>query len=198
MMTGHEEVRFVIADSAPDARLLVGHTEWIVETIATTRQTGDWLPTIGIVPDGAEETIVRVLAAGADDCVLAHRGRELRARLCAVLRRANPDARAEAGKVELDPTRLHVRLNRAEAHLTRKQFEIFSYLAARRGRWVHTSEIIQKVCRSHHAPDTSLVRVQIHGIRRALGPARDSLQSNGRRSYRLSAVLSCEAILTDK
>jgi DNA-binding response OmpR family regulator len=193
IMVGDDQLRFLIADSAPDVRLLVGSAEWIVKTIARTRHVGDWLPTIGVVNGGSEETMVRVLAAGADDCVIAHRKSELKARLCAMLRRASPDARAEVGKIELDPARLLVRVDRAEAHLTRKQFEVFSYLAARQGRWVHTSEILQEVYQSHHAPDTSLVRVQIHGIRRALGPARDSIESNGHRSYRLSLAPRSEA-----
>jgi DNA-binding response OmpR family regulator len=180
-------VRFVVRDFAPDARLLVGHADWIVQTVARARQTGDWLPTIGVVRNGADDAVVRILAAGADDCVIppTRDERELRTRLCAVLRRSRPDAGVRGANIQLDQSRSHVRVGRLEARLTRKQFAILSYLANRHGTWVHTAEIIHEVCQTHHAPNTSLVRVQIHGIRRALGPARDSLQSNGHGSYRL-------------
>jgi DNA-binding response OmpR family regulator len=182
----HDPVRFVVRDFGPDARLLVGNTAWVVTSVRRKRQAGDWLPTIGVVPNGPQHAILRILAAGADDCVIAPKdARELKARLKALLRRAHPDARPGGGKIELNENRSLVRLGSVEARLTRKQFEIFSYLAARHDRWVHTSEIIQEVCRAHHAPDTSLVRVQVHAIRRALGSARDTLQSNGRRGYRL-------------
>lgn len=54
--------------------------------------------------------------------------------------------------------------------LTRRAFDVFYYLLARREIWSESSRIIAEVFPGSHARDTAVLRVQVHAIRRAFGP----------------------------
>ena len=84
--------------------------------------------------------------------------------------------------VELDPTAATVKIRDRVVELTRTQFSIFSYLFATAGNWVTASELIHEVLGTHHLPDTSLIRVHVHAIRRRLGPEAEALESDRRRA----------------
>lgn len=73
--------------------------------------------------------------------------------------------------------------------LTRTQFSIFSYFHENIGHWVTPHDLIRRVLGTHHQPDTSLVRVHVHAIRRRLGRAAVWLESDPRRvrGYRWGA-----------
>jgi DNA-binding response OmpR family regulator len=53
--------------------------------------------------------------------------------------------------------------------LSEGQFRVVAYLMLHRGVWISGERLIHEVLRTHHAPDTSLIRVYIHGVRRKLG-----------------------------
>ena len=89
------------------------------------------------------------------------------------------------------PTR-RIRVRDVEARVSPRQFELFVCLAERRERWVHSDEIIAIVCGTHHERSTSLVRVQVHGLRKSLGAARESIRCDGHRGYMLTLALTAK------
>lgn len=89
--------------------------------------------------------------------------------------------RGDPPDVLLVPTELAVVLSGARVALTRTQFSIFSYFYENAGRWVSPNELIRHVLGTHHQPDTSLVRVHVHAIRRRLGEGAIWLESDPRR-----------------
>lgn len=90
-------------------------------------------------------------------------------------------ARAGAPDVLLLPAELSVVVDGERVALTRTQFSIFSYFYENSGRWVTPNELIRHVLGTHHQPDTSLVRVHVHAIRRRLGQGAMWLESDPRR-----------------
>lgn len=96
-----------------------------------------------------------------------------------VQREPEPSAQRD---VQLDPATATVRIRDRVVELTRTQFSIFSYLFATAGHWVTASELIHEVLGTHHLPDTSLIRVHVHAIRRRLGPEAEALESDRRRA----------------
>lgn len=84
--------------------------------------------------------------------------------------------------VVLDAATATVKIRDRVVELTRTQFSIFSYLFATAGHWVTASELIHEVLGTHHLPDTSLIRVHVHAIRRRLGPEAEALESDRRRA----------------
>ena len=86
-----------------------------------------------------------------------------------------------APEVLLLPTEFLVVVDGARVALTRTQFSIFTYFFERAGRWVSSDELIRHVLGTHHQPDTSLVRVHVHAIRRRLGQRAVWLESDPRR-----------------
>lgn len=96
-----------------------------------------------------------------------------------VRREPEPSAQLD---VVLDADAATVRLRDRVVELTRTQFSIFSYLFATAGHWVTASELIHEVLGTHHLPDTSLIRVHVHAIRRRLGPEAEALESDRRRA----------------
>jgi DNA-binding response OmpR family regulator len=117
------------------------------------------------------------------------------------VRRVRPVAALDAGprepdpmaqlEVWLDPELPHVHLRGRVVELTRTQFLIFSYLFRHAGHWITASELIHQVLGTHHLPDTSLIRVHVHAIRRRLGQDADALESDRRRArgYRFRGLV---------
>jgi hypothetical protein len=95
---------------------------------------------------------------------------------------ARPVHRGNTFLVVLDPNELVLRIEGKAVTLTRTQFSILSYLISNEGRWVTTGELIREVLGTHHQPDTSLVRVHVHAIRRRLGVRAPWLESDRRRA----------------
>lgn len=95
---------------------------------------------------------------------------------------ARPVYRGDAPQVEVDANELLVRIQGEPVGLTRTQFSILAYLIQHSGRWVTTSELIREVLGTHHQPDTSLVRVHVHAIRRRLGGRAAWVESDRRRA----------------
>jgi hypothetical protein len=179
-------ISVVEVEQAPDLRIIAGAAEWVENVILTARASGDATPTVALNITVAKGSNARVLDAGADDCVdCPFDPGELRARLRAVLRRLGlPWMRRS--DIEVNRATLSVRIGDVETRVSRKQLDLFVCLAARRERWVHSDEIIAAVSGTHHDPTTSLVRVQVHALRKALGAARACIRCDGHRSYMLT------------
>ncbi|MCP2260424.1 DNA-binding response regulator, OmpR family, contains REC and winged-helix (wHTH) domain [Streptoalloteichus tenebrarius] len=120
-----------------------------------------------------EAEIVRLLNAGADDYVVKPFSSEhLAARLSAVLRRARP-AR-EPGPIEVGGLRVDVRRREAELDgrplsLTRKEFDLLAYLAARAGQVVERATLLTEVWRLPAGQDDQTLDVHLSWLRRKLG-----------------------------
>jgi DNA-binding response OmpR family regulator len=176
----------VEVQQAPDLRLIAGAAEWAEGVILTARVSGDPTPTVVLNITAEKGSNARVLDAGADDCLgCPFDPEELRARIQAVLRRLGPPWMHRCD-IEVNRATLCIRIGEVETRVSRKQLDLFACLAARRERWVHSDEIIAAVSGAHHDPTTSLVRVQVHALRKALGTARACIRSDGHRSYMLT------------
>jgi DNA-binding response OmpR family regulator len=174
---------FVEVSENPDILLLVGASSWIEQVVGDRRRRGEWLPVVGIVASPSIDSSWRVLDAGADDCLVGpFASAELVARLHAVLRRTTP-ALGDCAKVAVDRESRQIRLDGVVARVSRRQFEIFLCLLQHRNRWVSSREIIAAVTGTHHQETTSLVRVHIHGLRKAHGTLRTRIRSDGQRRY---------------
>jgi DNA-binding response OmpR family regulator len=179
-------IRVVAVQRASDLLLFAGTADWSEHTVRQVRSGGDPRPVLILSVTSEQGTIARILGAGADDCLVCPFDQgELRARVEAALRRLQP-ALMRCPDIAADRSTLRIRVCNVDARVSRRQFEIFVCLAERREHWVHSDEIIATASGTHHDPTTSLVRVQVHALRRALGEARDCIRCDGHRSYMLS------------
>lgn len=147
-------------DGADALRMLRGITE-VPIIIATARD------------DEAE--IVRLLRAGADDyMVKPFSGPHLDARVTSVLRRTGMASRAEpatlsVGALRIDVGARHAELDGAALELTRKEFDLLAYLAARPGQVVPRKELLEEVWRQPSIGEDQTIDVHLYWLRRKLG-----------------------------
>jgi DNA-binding response OmpR family regulator len=135
--------------------------------------------------DDAE--IIRLLDAGADDyLVKPFSAGQLVARLTAVLRRSarspDPEARSGAlqdapgllrapvsiGPLHIDPGSRAVHLHGREIPLTRREFDLLSFLAANADLVVSKRRILAEVWREPYVEDQT-IDVHLSSLRRKLG-----------------------------
>jgi DNA-binding response OmpR family regulator len=122
-----------------------------------------------------EGSIVRLLNAGADDYLSKPFSSEhLTARVGAVLRRTRaPEKQADepivVGDLVVDNARREASLARAPLTLTRREFDLLSYLAARPGRVVSKAELCREVWRQPHLHLDQTIDVHLSWLRRKLG-----------------------------
>jgi DNA-binding response OmpR family regulator len=138
-------------DGADALRMLRGITD-VPIIIATARDD--------------EQAIVRLLQAGADDyMVKPFTGAHLDARIMTVLRRAGRASRSVQLAVhEVGGLRVDVPLA-----LTRKEFDLLAYLAARPGRVVSRRELLEEVWRQASVGEDQTIDVHLYWLRRKLG-----------------------------
>jgi DNA-binding response OmpR family regulator len=122
-----------------------------------------------------ESSIVRLLNAGADDYLSKPFSSEhLTARVGAVLRRTNPPDKVIEGPIVvgdlvMDVARREASLARNPLTLTRREFDLLSYLAARPGRVVSKAELCREVWRQPHLHLDQTIDVHLSWLRRKLG-----------------------------
>jgi DNA-binding response OmpR family regulator len=123
-----------------------------------------------------EAEVVRLLNAGADDYLIKPFSVEhLSARLSAVLRRARgrsaaPDADAliHVGGLHIDMRRRRAVLDGAPLNLTRREFDLLAFLAARPGVVVARRELLAEVWQQSYGDDQT-IDVHLSWLRRKLG-----------------------------
>lgn len=122
-----------------------------------------------------EAEIVRLLRAGADDyMVKPFSSAHLEARVTTVLRRTGRARRAdpvviEAGALRVDVGERRAYLDGAGLNLTRKEFDLLAYLAARPGRVVSRRELLEEVWRQPSIGEDQTIDVHLYWLRRKLG-----------------------------
>jgi DNA-binding response OmpR family regulator len=134
------------------------------------------VPVIVATTRADEAEVVRLLNAGADDYLVKPFSAEhLSARLGAVLRRAGTrDAVAAAdtpirvGGLEIDVRRRQACLDTAELDLTRREFDLLAFLAARPGVVVSRRELLAEVWQQSYGDDRT-IGVHLSWLRRKLG-----------------------------
>jgi len=122
-----------------------------------------------------EAEIVKLLRAGADDYMIKpFSSAHLDARMASVLRRTGRATRAEPAVIESGS--LRVDLGERTAHLggeplelTRKEFDLLAYLAARPGRVVSRRELLEEVWRQPSVGEDQTIDVHLYWLRRKLG-----------------------------
>jgi DNA-binding response OmpR family regulator len=122
------------------------------------------------VDDEAE--IIRVLDTGADDYIVKPFSTDhLEARVRAVLRRRAPHSAGpiEVGQLHIDTRTREANLNGAALELSRKEFDLLTYLAQRPGEVVTKREPLSEVWRQPAGGTDKTVDVHLSWLRRKLG-----------------------------
>jgi DNA-binding response OmpR family regulator len=119
-----------------------------------------------------EAEIIRLLNAGADDyLVKPFSGGHLAARIAALLRRSGSGQAPSAlriGGLEVDPRRREARLDGQPLDLSRREFDLLAYLAARPGEVVTRRELLTEVWQLPYGDDQT-IDVHLSWLRRKLG-----------------------------
>lgn len=127
-----------------------------------------------VVASGRDQDgeVVRLLHDGADDyLVKPFSSDQLNARITAVLRRihrAEPSPRLEVGELVVDTVRREVTLAGQPISLTRREFELLAYLAARPEQVVSRRELLTEVWEQAYGQDQT-IDVHVSWLRRKLG-----------------------------
>jgi DNA-binding response OmpR family regulator len=123
-----------------------------------------------------EQTVVRLLRAGADDyMVKPFTGAHLDARITTVLRRVGRASRTaqpavhSVGELRVDVGERSASLGDTPLNLTRKEFDLLAYLAARPGRVVSRRELLEEVWRQPSVGEDQTIDVHLYWLRRKLG-----------------------------
>ncbi|GAA3441172.1 response regulator transcription factor [Planomonospora venezuelensis] len=130
------------------------------------------VPVIVATARDNEAEIVRLLEAGADDyLVKPFSGDHLNARLDAVLRRArtaSPPQVLRIGDLSVDLNRREAAVGGTPLTLTRREFDLLAYLAARADRVVSRKELLTEVWQQSYGDDQT-IDVHLSWLRRKLG-----------------------------
>jgi two-component system response regulator RegX3 len=121
----------------------------------------------------AEEDIVSVLRAGADDYLVKPvRKFEMLARIEAVVRRARPEERASevlvAGDISLDTGRREVTRKGDSVELTQKDFDLAVFLFRNQGRLLSRGHIYESVWGASTDINTRTIDTHVSRIRTRL------------------------------
>ena len=134
------------------------------------------VPVIMLTAKDSEVDKVVGLEIGADDYVTKpYSGRELLARIKAVLRRlAEPEdlmpSTIESGPVRMDVERHSVRVDGREVAMPLKEFELLEMLLRNAGRVMTRGQLIDRVWGSDYVGDTKTLDVHIKRLRAKLEP----------------------------
>ncbi|MFI7287147.1 response regulator transcription factor [Streptomyces anulatus] len=122
-----------------------------------------------------ESEIVRLLNDGADDYLTKPFSVEhLSARMAAVLRRSRaagggaPPRVIRVGGLSIDPLRRSAELDGSELDLTRREFDLLTFLAGRPGVVVARKELLAEVWQQSYGDDQT-IDVHLSWLRRKLG-----------------------------
>jgi two-component system KDP operon response regulator KdpE len=138
------------------------------------RRLREWsqVPVLVLTVRDSEQETIAALDAGADDYLTKpFRGRELLARLRAVLRRAQPaneDAVVRFGDVEIDFVARIVRRGGNEVKFSAKEYDLLRYLALHRGRVVTHRQVLRELWGINAEDNTHYLWVYMTHLRQKL------------------------------
>ena len=162
-----------VAHQAPDGIILdLGLPD--LNGIEVIRRLREWskVPVLVLSVREGEDDKITALDAGADDYLTKpFSGRELLARVRAVLRRtptAAEPAVVRIGDIEIDQAARRVRRAGAEVHLTAKEYALFQLLALHRGRVVTHRQILRELWGPNAEENTHYLRVHMTHLRQKL------------------------------
>jgi DNA-binding response OmpR family regulator len=170
-VTEREHPRLVVVD--------VGLPEKMdgFEVCRTLRSTSD-VPIVILTARDSEIDRVLGLELGADDYVTKpFSPRELVARVRAILRRSEPQARGgaprvfEVGQVEIDLDRHEVRAAGQPVALAAREFDLLAYLAENAGLVLSRRQLLDGVWGPDWVGDDRTVDVHVRQLRKKLGGA---------------------------
>ncbi|MBT8225698.1 MAG: response regulator transcription factor [Dactylosporangium sp.] len=135
------------------------------------------VPVIVATARRAEHDVIRLLNAGADDYLSKpFSSAHLAARIAAVLRRGRvlpggprSSPPIDIGGLHIDPDRRAAELDGRQLRLTRREFDLLAYLAARAGRVVGRRELVTEIWQQPHAGTDQTLDVHVSWLRRKLG-----------------------------
>jgi DNA-binding response OmpR family regulator len=107
--------------------------------------------------------------------------------LSSIVRRLMSDWSPHGGAIFLSAENHTVRIGTFVAKMRRTEFKVCEYLILNRGRWVAERELLRVVLEMRHERTTSLVRVHMRHIRKALGPYAPCVCSKRGIGYRFVA-----------
>lgn len=176
--------------------------DWMVpdltgpEVMTNLKLKGIMPPVIFLTARDAEEDVVAVIQAGADDYVIKPPSKSiLIARLHAVARRCaakiRPEPVQDFGSIVVDFGSRRFSLNEAPVRLTEKETELALYLFSRVGQLLPRGHLIQVVWGSSPDIDTRTVDVHVSHLRSKLGLLPENgwrLTSVYRQGYRLERM----------
>ncbi|HEY4299252.1 MAG TPA: response regulator [Candidatus Didemnitutus sp.] len=162
-----------IAHQAPDAAIVdLGLPD--LSGTELVRRLREWsrLPVLVLSVRGGEDDKIEALDAGADDYLTKpFSGRELLARLRALMRRT-PGAAEPAvvafGEIEVDQSARVVRRKGAEVHLTAKEYALLRLLVQHRGRVVTHRQLLRELWGPTAEEATHYLRVHMAHLRQKL------------------------------
>jgi DNA-binding response OmpR family regulator len=163
-----------VVDAAPDVVVLDLGLPDIdgVQVLGMVRGVSA-VPVIIATARDDEREMVRVLDRGADDYVVKpFSAEQLDARIRAVLRRSRtdePERMLTVGGLAIDREAREVSLNGEPVDLTRMEFDLLAYLAARVGRVVSKRQLMADVWRQPYGGADKTVDVHLSWLRRKLG-----------------------------
>lgn len=165
----------VSADSRLDAVLLdLGLPDGPGLALLTgLRAAASRLPVLVITARDALPDRLGALDGGADDYIVKPFAvAELLARLRAVLRRACGFASTvwQLGALRIDTEQRRVWRDQVDIELTPREYQVLTELAQRAGRWVPREQLFDRVYRAGEPGSMNALEVQVHGLRRKLGP----------------------------
>ncbi len=162
-----------VAHQAPDGIILdLGLPD--LDGTEVIRRLREWskVPVLVLSVREGEDDKIAALDAGADDYLTKpFSGRELLARVRAVLRRtpvsAEP-AMVRVGDIEIDQSAHVVRRAGVEVHLTAKEYALFQLLVQYRGRVVTHRQILRELWGPNAEDNTHYLRVHMTHLRQKL------------------------------
>ncbi|HVT71628.1 MAG TPA: response regulator [Lacunisphaera sp.] len=162
-----------VAHQAPDGVILdLGLPD--LDGREVLRRLREWskVPVLVLTVRENEDDKIAALDGGADDYLTKpFSGRELLARLRAVLRRtpaAAEPAIIRLGDIEFDRAERRVRRRGADVHLTAREYAFFQLLVQHRGRVVTQRQILREVWGPGNEGNTHYLRVHMAHLRQKL------------------------------